>query len=152
MKKFTFRLEPVLKLRRVEEDKKKRAVGVLLTEISRQQQAALDMANAITRQGVSLKSQFECGKVDVDWIAYYQGYVANMQQSISEKIAEVGRIQEKLAFARADLAEAAKQTKILEKLKEKQQNRFKEEIRKQETAELDEMANNNYHRKMRMQA
>ncbi|MBI9017101.1 MAG: flagellar export protein FliJ [Phycisphaerae bacterium] len=148
MKKFQYRLEPLLKLRKQLEDQKKRAVGELLSDINKQQQQALDMADQITRQSSTLRDQFASGTVDVQWISYYQGYVTNVRRSINTKIENVKHTQQKLHGARVELAEAAKQTKILEKLKENQLNTHTAELNKQETADLDEIATGKYCRKI----
>jgi len=139
MKKFNFRLEPILKLRKQQEDQKKRAVGDLLAEINALQRQALEMADAIRRQDRALRQNVR-GTVDINWIAYYQGYVTHLRQSISQKIDEVAQIQKKLVQARHELTEAARQTKILEKLKEKRKQRYEKELRRREIGELDEIA------------
>jgi flagellar FliJ protein len=149
MKKFNFRLEPVLRLRLQQEDQKKRAVGVLQSEINVQQQAALDMAEDIRSQGSELKHQFESGTIDVNWIASYQGYVSALQRSINEKIANVGEIQKRLIDARTQLADAARERRIIEKLKERQVKRHTDEVNRLENLENDEIGNNLYNRMVR---
>jgi len=146
MKKFKFRLQPVLKLRQQLEDQKKRVVGSLQTEIARQQQEALDMADQVKQQGQLLKQQFIQGKVDVRWISYYQSYVGTMYRSIAQKIDHVKETQTKLSGARAQLAQAAKETKILEKLKEKQNQRFGDHIHRLEKYQMDEMSTQIFYR------
>jgi flagellar protein FliJ len=147
MKKFNFRLQPVLKLREQQEEQKKRAVGVLQNEIAEQQRQALAMAEVVKEQGQILKHNFSQGNVDVNWISYYQGYVSNMQRKIAEKINNVAQVQKKLIKARAELTEAAKQTKIIEKLKEKRKQRYDKQLQRQEMFEQDELANNMFYRR-----
>ena len=147
MKKFSFRLQPVLKLREQQEEQKKRAVGILQNEIAEQQRQALAMAEVVKEQGQILKDHFFRGNVDVNWISYYQGYVSNMQRNIAEKINNVAQVQKKLVKARAELAEAAKQTKIIEKLKEKRKQRYDKQLQRRETFEQDELANNMFYRR-----
>jgi len=147
MKKFSFRLQPVLKLREQQEEQKKRAVGILQNEIAEQQRQALAMAQMVKEQGQILKHNFSQGKVDVNWISYYQCYVSNMQRNIAEKINNVAQVQKKLIKARAELAEAAKQTKIIEKLKEKRKQRYDKQLQRRETLEQDELANNMFYRR-----
>ena len=145
MKKFRFRLQSVLNLRRQQEDQKKRIVGQLLTGISLQQQQALELTDLIRQQGHILKQHFASGQIDVKQIGYYQGFVSGVQRQIAQKIATVGKIQNKLVGARAELAQSARQTKILEKLKQKKKQRFDYQLRRQESNEMDELANNAFH-------
>ena len=140
MKKFEFRLQTVLKLRRQQEDQKKRVVGSFLAEINGLQREAVGMAQAISEQSQVLQQHIQ-GTVDIDWITYYHGYVANLQRSIGEKIKEVAKVQQKLIQARRELTEAARQTRILEKLKEKLMERHNRQLKKMEAREIDEIGN-----------
>lgn len=142
MKQFQFRLQPLLKLRKQQEDQKKRAVGVLMTQIHDLQKQALELAEAIQSEGDRLKQQYLEGKVDLHWVAHYRRYVTSVQRAIAEKIQEATSIQGKLHQARGELAEAAKQTKILEKLKEKQQKQYERKLQRKENREMDEMGAN----------
>ena len=139
MKQFRFRLQPLLRLRKQQEDQKKRAVGALLSQIHDLQRQALELAEAIKAEGDTLKQQYIQGNVDLNWVSHYRRYVTSVQRAIAERIQTATNIQEKLHQARRDLAEAAKQTKILEKLKERQQNQYEREWRRKENLELDEI-------------
>ncbi|MCK4628817.1 MAG: flagellar export protein FliJ [Sedimentisphaerales bacterium] len=140
MKKFEFRLQTVLKLRQQQEDQKKRVVGSFLAEINELQREAVEMAQAVSEQGQVLQRYIN-GDVDVNWITYYHGYVTNMRRSISEKIEEVARVQQKLIQARQELTEAARKTRILEKFKEKLMERHDRQLKKIEAREMDEIGN-----------
>ena len=144
MKKFRFRLQPILKLRRQQEDQKKRVVGSLLAEIAEQQRQALELSETLKEQGYILKKQFAQGKVDTDWIAHYQSFAAGTHSAIARRIDNVTQIQKQLAVARAKLTEAAKQTKIMEKLREKQKEDYDYHIKRSETIELDEIGTTRY--------
>ena len=139
MKQFRFRLQPLLRLRKQQEDQKKRAVGALLTQIHDLQRQALELAEAIKAEGETLKQQYVQGNVDLNWVSHYRRYVTSVQRAIAERIQAATNIQEKLHHARRDLAEAAKQTKILEKLKERQQKQYEREWQRKENRELDEI-------------
>ena len=128
MKKFQFRLQPILKLRRQQEDQKKRDVGLLVSQINEYQRQALEMAQIIKEQG----------------------YINYLRQSIAEKINSVAQVQPQLNQARRALAEAAKQTKILEKLEEKLRNRHEKRLKKMEAREIDEIGNNAFLRSRRL--
>ncbi len=139
MKQFRFRLQPLLRLRKQQEDQKKRAVGSLLTQIHDLQRQALELAEAIKAEGETLKQQYVQGNVDLNWVSHYRRYVTSVQRAIAERIQTATNIQEKLHQARRELAQAAKQTKILEKLKERQQKQYEREWQRKENRELDEI-------------
>jgi len=144
MKKFRYRLDPLLRLRQQEEDQKKRAVGSLLTEINRQQNQVLEMATALAREGQLLREQYAGGRVDLEWIRFYRMYVMHTQQAMARRTTEIFKIQANLTTARQELAEAAKQTKILEKLKEKKKNSYDRQLQREENRAQDEIGMNTY--------
>ena len=119
MKKFKFRLETVLKLRQQHEDEKRRVVNDLLERLNAAQEAALEMNQAILTEGQRLKDAQLEGNIDLTWIGHYRTYVSTMQRAIKAKIEEVAAIQKELILARAQLAQAAREKKVLEKLKER---------------------------------
>ncbi|MBN1766794.1 MAG: flagellar export protein FliJ [Sedimentisphaerales bacterium] len=143
MKNFHFRLHTLLRLRKQQEDQKKRIVGDLVSEINEYQRQALEMAQAIKNEGQILRHYLQ-NEVDVDWIAHYHRYVSVLQQCIAQKIENVSQVQQKLSLARQELAEAARQTKILEKLREKLKARHDQEVKKMESREIDEIGTNVY--------
>ena len=149
MKKFKFRLQNLLQLRQQQEDQKKQAVGELLAQIHEYQRQSLEMAAAIRKEGEKLKRQYQEGKVDLDWVGYYRLYVTHLHNAISERIKKVAQVQVKLSAARQELVEAAKQTKILEKLREKQKKRYDKQIRRREGQQQDEISTNSYLRRLR---
>jgi len=140
MKQFRFRLQPLLKLRKQQEDQKKRVVAAMLTQIHDLQRQALELAEAIKTEGKILKQQYVQGNVDLNWVSHYRGYVTSVQRAIAERIQTVTKIQNNLHQARRQLAEAAKQTKILEKLKERKQKQYEREWQRKENRQLDEIA------------
>lgn len=140
MKQFKFRLESLLKLRQQAEDEKKRAVGALLAEIHEQQRQALEMDTQLQKEGDLLKEQHLQGTIDLDWVGHYRSYVTHVQEAINQRIANVMKVQGKLSHARNELAQASKEKKILEKLKEKKQQRFQKQLQRQDVRATDEIA------------
>ncbi|OQA01097.1 MAG: flagellar biosynthesis chaperone [Planctomycetes bacterium ADurb.Bin412] len=149
MKKFRYRLDPLLRLRQQEEEQKKRAVGSLLTEINRQQNQVLEMAADLAREGQQLRQQYAQGTVDLEWIRFYRMYVMHTQQAMARRTAEIFQIQTSLTAARQELTEAARKTKILEKLKEKKKNSYDYQLRREETRAQDEIGMNTFCRSVK---
>ena len=61
---------------------------------------------------------------------------------IQKRIETVSRIQQQLNLARQELAQAARQTRILSKLKERRRTEYDTELRRTETRDLDEVSQN----------
>ncbi len=140
MKPFNFRLQPLLKLRRQTEEQKKRVVGNLLAQINHQQQQALQLGTELKRQGQILTQRVAQGNVDLPWIAAYRTFVVQTRKAINAHVQQVAQIQQNLTQARAELAHAAQQTKILEKLKEKRRQRYHHQLKRLEANQQDEVA------------
>ena len=139
MKKFRFRLEPLLKLRKRHEDEKKRVVGAFMADISRHQQRALEMAHDLRQQGQAMTQGLR-GNIKIDRIGHYQRYVSYTRYAITKEIETVEQIQRRLQSARQELVEAARQRRILEKLKERRKERHETELQRRETRQQDEIA------------
>ena len=80
------------------------------------------------------------GKIDLGFLAAYRRYVAAVQRRGTLMAQKMVLIQRQIDAAQAALAEAAKQRKIIEKLREKQFDRWKLETARKEAAELDEVS------------
>jgi len=148
MKKFRYRLKGLLRLRQQEEDQRKRKVGMLQTVIQEQQNRVLEMAAKLRKEGDSLRQQYQTGKVDLEWVSHYRCYVSQTQQAINRRIVEVTNIQKQLLAARRNLTEAAKKRRILEKLREKQKERFNSQLHRFERIEEDEISTRMYLHKL----
>lgn len=149
MKKFRFRLEALLTLRQQCEDEQRRVVAGLLSRINDQQQQTLQMASQIRQQGQKLKTMLATDKVDLEWMRCYWSYVASVQQAIRKRIETIAGIQKDLTVARQELSEAAKQKKILAKLKEKKKQRYDAEVARAEDRQTDEIGRNIFLRSRR---
>jgi len=132
-------MQPLLRLRQQQEEEKKRAVADLLAQIHEQQQQAIQLAGQLKEESQNLKQQYLQGTVDLGFIGHYQRYATYVYQAVKERVQRVAMQQKQLSGARSELAEAAKQTKILEKLKEKQKKRYDAELDRKENIELDEI-------------
>lgn len=140
MKPFHFRLQPLLRIRRQEEDARKRDVAVLQNRINEQQQQALDLNRALQQEGQILRQRHESGSVNLEWVGHYHRYVTSAHQAIHQRIARVGEIQKDLHHARTRLIAAARETKKLEMLKQKRKEQYDIQLRRREQIIQDEIA------------
>jgi len=140
MKKFKFRMETILKLKKQQEDEKKRVVGMLVADINKQQQQAIELSGSLRQEGQKIKQQYLDNNVDLEEVASYQKYVTQVQRAIQQRIANVSEIQKKLNIAREEFLEKVKETKILEKLKEKKQSEYQAQISRLERITEDDIA------------
>jgi flagellar protein FliJ len=138
-RRFQFRFETMLKLRQQREDQHKRIVGERLARIAeaREELARLEQ---LTGQGMnSVRAVQQVGRIDLQQVMAQRGWVAHLHKATLEVQARIGALEARLAQERAALAEAAKQRQILEKLKERWQERHRLEEQRVETQLTDDL-------------
>lgn len=134
-KKFSFRLEPVLRLRayRVSEAKE-RLAEIMFLRIKKE--------NEINEKTEYINN-FELaklGKVNAEIIQariYHKIYIQDEIKKLKKERAELLEIEN---LKRKELTEAMKNEKILAKLKEKKYDIYKHELNLEEMKDLDEIA------------
>jgi flagellar FliJ protein len=86
-----------------------------------------------------MKANHLTGPLDVGYLAAHRRYSVAMQRKGLSLVQEMARQQKKVDEAQRLLAEAAKERKVIEKLREKQFERWKAEAERKELAEADEV-------------
>ncbi|HET6251161.1 MAG TPA: flagellar export protein FliJ [Tepidisphaeraceae bacterium] len=140
MAQFTFTLEGVLRHRtHVEQDRQR--------DLARVQAQMRDAENELRQLDQTLSTSLGdvrenrlTGKLDLGFLAAYRRYVASVHRKGSLIAQKMALIQRQVESAQNALAEAAKQRKIIEKLREKQFDQWKREQSRKEAAELDEVS------------
>lgn len=124
MPRSKFRLEPLLKIRQLDEDRAKRVVAERLREIQKVQQ----QAEALDQQQVeaigTMRSLVLTGRIVPLEASRQRGYIGSLQVQRFAIMAQLQGLQARLAVERVALAEASKRRKILDKLKERQAQRL----------------------------
>ncbi len=140
MAKFVFQLQGVLRHRELIEQNRQRdlataaaAHAVVLAELR-----ALD--DTVGKAVADLRQNHLTGTLDLSFLAAHRRFVLAMQRKGLEQMQQLAEAQKKVDIARGALAEAAKQKKIIEKLREKQHTEWASVLAKKELADLDEVA------------
>ena len=139
MPKFVFQLEGVLRQRKSVEEQRQRELGVAQAEMARMEAELRSMDE--TTRGVSddVRSNRLTGTLDMTFLAAHRRYVLAMQRKALALAQRMAAQQQVVDLARRQLAEAARQRKIIEKLRERQEGRWKVEQARRESADLDEV-------------
>lgn len=135
-----FRLEPLLKIRRLKEDEAKRAVADRLREIQRAQQGIAVLDQQLMEAGATMRSLVLAGRIVPQEAARQRGYIGSLQGRRLNVMARRQALLQALVADRAALAEATKRRKIFEKLKERQHQRRIRELDLAERRSSDEMS------------
>jgi flagellar export protein FliJ len=80
------------------------------------------------------------GRLDVSFITAHRRFLLGMRQKASALAAALAKAQKETEAARVVMAEAAKRRMVLEKLRETQEGRWREEMGRKEMMALDEVA------------
>lgn len=134
MKKFNFTLESVLKLKSHKVDDAKNDLGRVVSEINKRN-SEIDQH----RKEIGALLNDETGNS----IAFMQARfhrIQTLESEINRLYDEINQLREIENVKRDKLKEAKREEMTYEKLKEKQFNEFKEELKKDESAFIDEIA------------
>lgn len=138
-KRFTFRLEALLKLRRQREDEKKRVVAARLREIATLEQRRNSLLAEIDQQTEAMRQALSAPTAELDQLKMGRHWLVRLRRGVLETDAQIKAQRTILLRERAELAEARKDTKVLERLKERQQMAYVMALNRHEQLELDEM-------------
>jgi flagellar FliJ protein len=139
MAKFAFKLQAVLTQRSWVELEKQRllaAAQLKMASLQTELTAVNDQMNAATDH---VRKTQMVGKLDMPMLAAHRRYIATMQRKGMGLVQQIAVAQKQVDEARVALAEAAKQRKVLEKLKERQKERWLAEGNRKQLLELDEI-------------
>jgi len=147
MAKFQFRYETVLRQRQCVEDERQRELAKVLRQRMIVQNQLAHMQQTIRESRQNLSDTL-VGKVNLDRVGQFARYSAQSAMRAQQIAVELARLEKQVETARARLAEAMRQRKAMELLRDREHARWKQEQQRRETAELDEIALQGYVRSM----
>ncbi len=139
MARFQFNLEGVLRHRKHLEQERQRAVGELLAEMAAMQAELKALNDMVAQSTEQLRTSHLTGRIDLGYLTAHRRFILATQSKAAALMQKMAQLQQRIDAARRELAEAAKQRKIIEKLREKQYERWREEQQRKELAALDEI-------------
>ncbi|MFK7898855.1 MAG: hypothetical protein AB8G23_23700 [Myxococcota bacterium] len=150
MKRFTFRLESVLKIRKFELDRTVAALAELEAERARRQ-IGVDKAEADLEQGRVLLSRDAKAGVDGEYLALRADGIAAGRFACLIAQRSLNELAEPLRVARERVAKARVELRSIERLREKREESYREESQALMQAELEELARSGAHASESMQ-
>lgn len=140
MPSFTFKLQSVLQHREMLEQEAQRVFAEVSARKAALQVRVKAMDDQVHDVLNDLRANHLTGTLDLVFLAGHRRFMLAMQRQGLELVAQLQALQAEVDSAQAALAEAAKQKKILEKLREKQLARWQESAAAKERAASDEIA------------
>lgn len=144
MKKYQFRLQPVLDIReKTLEDKRLEMAQVI--QLLNEQQEGLERLMA---KQASYKDELESLSLEDDLnvfsLANFKNYMVILQGQITQQEHTIENTKKALRVKQDAVNEALKDVKVLEKLKEKQSQKFYKDLEMKEANEIDDISTTRY--------
>lgn len=139
MPRFIFNLEAVLTQRKHVERQRQRELAIVEAQMTALQNQLKSINDQIRRAGDDLRDNHLTGRLDMNFLAAHRRFSIAMQRSAMTFVQKIALAQRQVEDARKSLADAAIDRKAIEKLREKQQQRWRESMEHKELAELDEI-------------
>jgi flagellar protein FliJ len=140
MARFVFKLAGVLKQRLHVERQRQRDLAERHAHLGQLQQQLRQLNERVQATNDDVRSNRLTGTLDMSFLAAHRRFLAAMQRGAVEVVQRMAVAQRQVDEALAALAEAAKQRKVIEKLREKQLERWRAEQDRREAADLDEVS------------
>ena len=144
-KKFSFRLDPVLKLRSHKVNQAKVELGHIVGLRTAKEKEIEEQEEYFDKLLTS-----EIKSTSASELQAMTSHKAFVEDEIKKLHNENEQLKELEDFRRNKLSNAMKDEKVLEKLKDKKQTIHKEELQKEETQTLDEIARNKHTKKEKL--
>lgn len=139
MAKFIFNLDGVLRQRKQVERDRQRALAEKMAEVHRLSEELRQMDQSMQSAVADVRENRLRGPIDLAFIAAHRRYTMAMQRKATDQARRIVAAQQIADAARLELAEAAKQRKIIEKLREKRYQQWKMELERKAAMEMDEV-------------
>ncbi len=139
MAKFDFPLEAVLRQRKLVEEQKQRSLAAVQAEMGALEAELRSMDATVLESLADLRDNRLVGKLDLSFLAAHRRYSLAMQRRALGLAERMAATKLRLDDARRALGEAARDRKMMEKLRERRKEAWASELARNETAQLDEV-------------
>lgn len=139
MPKFVFKLEGVLRQRKHIEQQKQRELAIRQSQFVELQNTLAQVNETVQKTNEDVRKNHLVGRLNMQFLAAHRRFITGMQRQALGLVQRLALSQRAVDEARGELAEAAKQRKAIEKLREKQFARWREENARRDQAAMDEI-------------
>lgn len=140
MSKFVFQFDGVLRQREHVETQRQRELAIVQQEMAGLQVELRALNDSVQASTADLRDNHLTGRLDLNFLAAHRRFTLAMTRKGAALVQQIAAVQKRVDVAQAALAEAAKQRKIIEKLREKSLERWKLDLARKEMIETDEIA------------
>jgi flagellar FliJ protein len=138
MARFVFSLEGVLRHRRNIEHGRQRELADATVAMQRLQDELRELDELLKQSNEEMRQSHLTGRIEMSWLVAHRRFVMSGQRKAVTLMQRIALAQRAVQEKRQALVEAARETKVLEKLREHQWEAWRAEQARKEFAELDE--------------
>ena len=149
MATFQFELQPLLEHRQRIEDEKQKTLAQQLRLREALERQLRELQETVVSDKHTMKQQL-IGKVDVSRIRQHALHGHQVSIRAQQLLMRLAQLMQQIDAARAELIEASRERKAVEKLREKRYQAWQREQNKREARQLDEIAVQQYTRLRRL--
>jgi len=146
MKRFSFRFQRVLELKKSVEEARKIALGEAV-EVLNREQLQFERLQQTRQLYLQASRGAPAARLDAPLLGLNASYLLRLEREIGEQKGHIGRIEAIVEERRERLLEATKERRVYEILKEKALEAHKKEQKRQERIQLDEVGEQLYARR-----
>ncbi len=139
MSKYVFQLDALLRHRKHLEQERQRDLAVVQGKMSRAQNELNQMNETLAVAMRDLRENRLVGRVDVHFLAAHRRYILAVQRKAHAIAQDMRKFSASSMRRRSALTRAARDHKMVEKLREKDKARWAADLARREFAELDEI-------------
>jgi flagellar protein FliJ len=139
MPKFVFQLDGVLRQRKYVEQQKQREHAERQAVLTQMEIELRQLNEQVQVTNDQVRQNHLTGTLDMNFLAAHRRFLIAMQRQALGLVQKMAQAKQRVEEARVELAEAAKQRKVIEKLRERHFERWRAALRHRELTEQDEI-------------
>lgn len=141
MKGFKFKLEAVLKVRKLKEEQCKMQIGRIQLRL-RQLQSFLDEHSAGIESSYKAQEEALSSGLNGKEIQFHPYFVSGKKAHMKQIEKEMKNLEEEVKEKYKELAKLKAETNVIDEMKEKQKTQYKKNLEKKQFAEIEEQVQN----------
>ncbi|HTW95687.1 MAG TPA: flagellar export protein FliJ [Tepidisphaeraceae bacterium] len=146
MARFVFKLKAVLRQRRHVERQRQRELAIVQGEMAKIQGDLRAISTEVKAAEDDVRRNHLLGRLDLNFLAAHRRYVIAMERRGMNLVQRIAQLQKQVEAAQKALTAAAIQRKIIEKLRERQFERWRADQEARDAAQTDEIGMQLYYR------
>ncbi len=144
--KFHFKFQKLLDIEKFREEELVKELKLLQKKLHDEEKLLVFLRSVLSLQQSEMEKEL-CKQSDVRLLVQFESYFLKLNQDIATQTTRVKEATEKLDLVRESLLKVFKRRKVLEKLRERYEQRFKEQLLRAENKHFDEVAVTRYYRR-----